>query len=206
MEYRPWVLKTYPHDPNTALQIPPNNEFTVPSGGRGFLSPEECRQLIEIGLAIPGRPARTGSGIGPSDTQNRSSVVHEVYPGDATRWIYAKLEAALLELNARQYHFDLIGFLEGSQLYEYGQDGFLGWHRDVGMGYMSNRKLSMTIQLSDDADYEGGNLQFMDFVEPAPRGLGDLTVFPAFLMHRVTPVTRGTRYSFVSWVHGPPYR
>jgi PKHD-type hydroxylase len=187
-------------------QLPSNDGLTVPSGGRGFLTQEECARLLAIGLSIPGRPARTGSGIGKSGTENRASVVHEIYPQEDTRWIFEKLEAALLELNAGQYHFDLTGFLEGAQLYEYTGGGYLGWHRDVGMGYMSNRKLSMTLQLSDGNDYEGGNLEFMDFTEPAPRGRGDLTVFPAFLMHRVTEVTHGARYSFVSWVHGRPFR
>jgi PKHD-type hydroxylase len=193
-------------DAAQALKVVRNDGLTQPSGGIGFLSRAECDDLLRIGLAIPGRPAITGDGLGARVTNRRSSVVHEIYPGDDTHWIFRKLEAALVQMNQRQYGFDLIGMLEGAQIYEYPIGGFLDWHRDVGMGYMSNRKLSMTIQLSDGADYEGGDLQFMDYQQVAPRGRGDLTVFPAFLQHRVTELKSGVRYSFVSWVHGPPFR
>ena len=77
---------------------------------------------------------------------------------------------------------------------------------DIAKGYMSNRKLSMSVQLTDGAEYEGGNLEFMDFKETGPRGIGDLIGFPAFLQHRASKLTRGKRYAWVSWVHGPAYR
>jgi len=40
----------------------------------------------------------------------------------------------------------------------------------------------------------------------APRGKGNVVIFPSFMMHRVTPVTRGTRKSFVLWLGGGHYR
>ena len=72
------------------------------------------------------------------------------------------------------------------------------------------RKLSMSILLNDPSEYEGGVLEFN-----TPNGLfqckelnqaGSLVVFPSNVSHRVTPVTKGTRYSLVSWSLGPPYR
>jgi PKHD-type hydroxylase len=36
--------------------------------------------------------------------------------------------------------------------------------------------------------------------------LGDALVFPSFLRHRVTPVSRGVRYSLVTWIEGPQWR
>jgi PKHD-type hydroxylase len=206
MQYQPWVLRKSGLDAQTVLQVPRNDGLTQPSGGLGFLSQTECDDLLRFGLAVPGRPAITGDGRGARVAHRRTSVVHEIYPSDDTRWIFEKLEAALTQINQQQYHFDLIGLLEGAQIYEYPSGGFLDWHRDVGMGYMSNRKISMTLQLSGGDDYEGGDLEFMDYTQKAPRGRGDLTVFPAFLMHRVTELRRGMRYSFVSWVHGPPFR
>jgi len=76
------------------------------------------------------------------------------------------------------------------------------------------RKLSMTLNLNEPGDYEGGVLNF-DFgpqaterfhecTEIAPRG--SLIVFPSFIYHQVTPVTRGTRYSLVLWSLGPPFK
>lgn len=89
------------------------------------------------------------------------------------------------------------------------------------LGYTRNpnhvgkiRKLSMTLNLNEPGDYEGGLLKF-DFgphaqkryhecTEIAPQG--SLIVFPSFIYHQVTPVTRGTRYSLVLWTLGPPFK
>ena len=89
-------------------------------------------------------------------------------------------------------------------------------------GYTSNpnvvnkvRKLSMTLNLNKPGEYEGGNLKF-DFGPHAGgkrfhecteiRPQGSLIVFPSFVYHQVTPVTRGTRYSLVLWSLGEPFK
>jgi PKHD-type hydroxylase len=79
---------------------------------------------------------------------------------------------------------------------------------DFGAGEISHRKLSLTVQLSDPAHYEGGVLQFMlnQKIVDAPKERGTVIVFPSFMMHRVTPVERGVRRSLVGWVSGHPYR
>jgi len=81
------------------------------------------------------------------------------------------------------------------------------WHMDRGSD-ITPRKLSIVIQLSSPDQYQGGDLELF-FAEPhvtAPRGLGDATAFASFVMHRVTPVTRGVRRSLVVWVGGPGFR
>lgn len=40
----------------------------------------------------------------------------------------------------------------------------------------------------------------------APLAQGTATVFPGFVLHRVTPVTTGARYSLTVWAHGPAFR
>ena len=77
------------------------------------------------------------------------------------------------------------------------------------------RKLSVTINLSDPDDYDGGLLKFdygphalkeryHECVEIKPKG--SIIIFPSYIYHQVTPVTRGTRYSLVLWVLGKPFR
>jgi len=77
------------------------------------------------------------------------------------------------------------------------------------------RKISMTVSLNDSAEYDGGNLkfdfghhtngeQFHECEEIRPKG--SIIVFPSFLDHCVTPVTRGTRYSLVLWCLGKPFK
>ena len=75
-------------------------------------------------------------------------------------------------------------------------------------------KLSVTINLSGDENYEGGNLKFdfgpntqgerfIECTEIRPKG--SIIVFPSFTYHQVTPVTKGTRYSLVMWICGKPF-
>lgn len=76
------------------------------------------------------------------------------------------------------------------------------------------RKLSCTISLNDPSEYEGGNLRF----DLGPhrddryhtcttiRPKGSVVIFPSFVYHQVTPVTKGTRYSLVCWNLGPPWK
>ena len=80
------------------------------------------------------------------------------------------------------------------------------------------RKISVTVNLSDPNDYDGGDLwltkhpqdsninELETFTNPAFRDKGAVVVFPSWVRHRVTPVTRGTRYSAVAWFNGPPLR
>ena len=77
------------------------------------------------------------------------------------------------------------------------------------------RKISMTCNLNVPGDYDGGNLKF-DFGHHTDgsqyheceeiRPQGSIVVFPSFVDHTVTPITRGTRYSMVLWCLGKPFR
>ena len=107
-------------------------------------------------------------------------------------------------------NLDLVGFAEPVQytVYEAPSVGY-EWHVDmVDAPSEVQRKLSLTLQLSDPADYEGGALEFRDgcSVVAAPRERGAVVAFPSWAHHRVTPVTRGVRRSLVAWVGGPCFR
>ena len=65
------------------------------------------------------------------------------------------------------------------------------------------RKLSMTIVLNND--YEGGEFQFFNYKDQLIKEKkGTVIVFPSYMVHRVRPVTKGTRYSLVVWFCGEP--
>ncbi len=120
---------------------------------------------------------------------------------------------------------------ESPQITQYKVDQFYNWHADGHSDRFAMytkefcgdnefilgnvRKLSMTISLNDD--YEGGQLQFKtlggleDKFEtkiqtPEITKKGSIIVFPSSLVHRVTPVTKGVRYSLVVWFLGPPFK
>ena len=120
-----------------------------------------------------------------------------------------------VEANDVSWNFDLHSLPEQIQYTEYyGTDnGHYGWHADIGPDILSSRKVSITVQLSEANEYEGGDLQLFrggDYKEEsfdtAYRGAGSVFIFPSYLLHRVTPVTKGTRKSFVLWLGGGHYR
>ena len=139
----------------------------------------------------------------------RKSTVAYVEPENpAFQNIMSKLSQLALQINQQRYRYDLLGFYEDIQIAEYGIDDFFEWHADFGNGVASNRKLSISVQLSNPQDYEGGDLQFMIGKEAvnAPRTKGMVIIFPSYNLHRVTPITAGKRRSMVGWVSGNPFR
>lgn len=142
------------------------------------------------------------------DDELRKSSVMFLENTKENDWIYNRMAGLAVNCNNERYWFDLLGFHQELQLTKYSEGDFFDWHLDFGAGEISARKLSITIQLSDPDEYEGGDLQFMmnQKVENAPREKGTVIIFPSFIMHRVTPITKGTRQSIVGWVSGPPYR
>ncbi|MAL11245.1 MAG: hypothetical protein CMF74_16470 [Maricaulis sp.] len=116
-----------------------------------------------------------------------------------------------------------IDYAETHQFTEYKINQHYNWHIDEhDKPYESNdkrnnkiRKLSMSLCLSDKNSYDGGNLMFSklgklnkinSFTVKEMREKGSLIVFPSYTLHRVEPVTRGTRHSLVIWYLGNPYR
>lgn len=83
------------------------------------------------------------------------------------------------------------------------------WHIDLEMdsNIELDRKLSFILQLTDPKEYEGGDFELVDSNIPEHfKQQGSIIVFPSFLSHRITPVTKGTRHSLVSWIEGPKWR
>lgn len=103
---------------------------------------------------------------------------------------------------------------ETIQFGEYKRGGFYNWHTDSSLNpNVPFRKLSVTVNLSDPKDYEGGNFEMKNPIGielKMPMGQlrkrGTVIVFPSFLQHRVTEVKRGTRYSLVQWYSGPEFK
>jgi PKHD-type hydroxylase len=62
--------------------------------------------------------------------------------------------------------------------------------------------LSMTLMLSDPADYDGGELRIVDLAGGRSIRLaaGDAILYPATSLHHVTPVTRGVRLAAFTWI------
>ena len=88
----------------------------------------------------------------------------------------------------------------------YGVGGTYGDHVDGAMMGDANEQVrcdvAMTVCLSDASEYDGGDLVIDAAGVPTVwRGkVGDVIVYPASTLHRVTEVTRGARDVAISWI------
>ena len=166
---------------------------------------EKVRALWNDELATDAKVNNAGNELSRDDLRKSRIMFIE---GGANDWIYDKLAVACIQINTNRFKFDITGFQTQLQLADYGPESFFEWHMDYGSGDISNRKLSISVQLSDPGEYEGGDLQFMINHKPvsAPKTKGTAIIFPSYALHRVLPVTAGTRKSIVGWIAGPPYR
>jgi PKHD-type hydroxylase len=112
----------------------------------------------------------------------------------------------LLEINKHQWNYDISGIQE-IQIGHYEEGGHYDWHPDTMTPDENNmqRKLSAVLMLSDPNDYEGGLLEIKDAELPKLKQ-GSIVVFPSPLIHRVTKVTKGNRFTAVAWAVGPAFR
>lgn len=172
----------------------------------GF-SESEITQVRELGDLLPTEQATVDLQGVVSDLRKSRVGWVELTPN--TGWLYDRLGFIANQMNGRFFDFALSGFVEHFQYTVYqGDGGCYDWHMDKGLLNSSPRKLSLVVQLSDPGEYEGGDLQLMVGADPiiAERKKGLVYAFPSWILHRVTPVTRGTRRSLVIWLAGPKFR
>lgn len=80
--------------------------------------------------------------------------------------------------------------------------GYFRRHRDNSSPHVAFREFALSINLNT-GDYEGGGLRFPEFNDcehQPPAGAG--CVFSASLLHEASPVTRGSRYVLLTFLHG----
>ena len=137
---------------------------------------------------------------------------------DNTLWIFQRINSAIEIANNTYYNFDLNGY-DYFQYTEYNssENGRYDFHIDTLFGpvlskdMIEPRKLSVTICVNEPgSEYEGGEFQINLGNESKPATVetkkGRMIVFPSFMIHRITPVTKGKRKSIVVWITGPKFK
>lgn len=176
---------------------------------RGLFSPARLDALERQCDGLVMEAARLNSGA----SSIRTTQVAWVHRSAETESLYRDMEAVVLRLNVELFHFDLTGLTTLQYaVYEDAQAGFFDWHNDYGRTRddpgQEPRKITMSLQLTDGAAYNGCDLEIRAAhpVDVAPRERGALVAFRANALHRVTPITRGVRKSLVAWAAGPEFR
>lgn len=171
---------------------------------------EEVKKIKEAGDSLDSESATTFGGN--EDDEVRRGTVAWLARSVENQWIYEKLFSIIKEANDNVWNFELVGFLEDAQYATYVGGGENGdrydYHLDLDGSYGVQRKISAVVQLTDEEEYEGGELQLLSRHEPAiaSKLKGSITIFPSYMLHRVTPVTQGKRNSLVLWVSGYPFK
>lgn len=182
--------------------------------------PEEfCDRVIEAGENLPHDALGTvGQENAKANIKIRSTELSFFPQKPDYKWIYDAMLPVINAANASFWKFDLSA-IEFAQYGIYKPGQFYDWHIDQHPRPYSDklfkgltRKLSFTLQLTDQDAYEGGDFELRqpgqdNLVEciEGSRARGSVIMFPSFVFHRVAPVKRGVRKSLVGWVLGPPF-
>lgn len=195
---------------NTKPIIPQNSSIDQTNyySFSNLFSEEELGWIDNLQKLYPQVGATT---VGDDSDTNpiRKSSIKWIHHDQFSSWLYDKIVNLALQANNELWGFNLHSVLDSIQYTEYYEDGgHYGWHVDIGPNTINHRKISITIQLSDPDEYEGGDFELWvggDF-QKLPKSKGDAILFPSFLLHRVTPITKGTRKSLVLWIGGGSYK
>jgi PKHD-type hydroxylase len=138
----------------------------------------------------------------------RRSTISWVPINENTAWLYQRLAEVATKINDQYYGYVLQGlFRLQYTAYVHNEAGFYDWHIDTMGAGTPQRKLSFSMQLSDPMEYEGGELWSHGGIKTVMnKSRGIIHFFPSNTLHRVTPVTVGTRRSLVGWICGPHFR
>jgi PKHD-type hydroxylase len=172
-------------------------------------SPDDCARLR---AAVQDRPMQAAGLVGGrSLPEMRRADIAWLDDVPGCDWVMERMMRLVASVNRDSFGFDLTDFGESAQVARYGAEraGHFNWHSDIGAGAQaSRRKLTVVVQLSPPTEYEGGTLEIWPDAgqHAAPRAQGMAALFPAFQLHRVTPVTAGERWSLTLWSHGPAFR
>jgi PKHD-type hydroxylase len=199
------------------------------------IPPKLCDDIIKYGLSQAETMARTGGCDNRELTKKEIKDIKRKRNSDVVwlndRWIYKEIQPYVDQANKNAgWNFEW-DWSESCQFTKYKLNQYYDWHCDSwdepydrkdanNPEHGKIRKLSMTCQLTDGSEYEGGELEF-DFRNYDPHmreeakhlrqakeilPKGSIIVFPSFVWHRVKPVTKGVRYSLVMWNLGYPFK
>ena len=175
-----------------------------------LFTPEQCQQIIECGRRQTPQQAQVGTGKpgGGTDTKKRITTISWI-PFSEMKPMYDQVNSFIKKTNLNHFGFEDIGVTEQAQFTEYPEGGFYDWHMDCDINMQHEppvRKISMTVLLSPENQFEGGYLELMAPGKYAKLKQGHAICFASFINHRVQPVTKGVRQSLVMWFGGQPFR
>jgi len=202
----------------------------------GALSDKVCDDIIKLGkskkleLGITGTQSRllkknSAKELSKKEIKDLKKTRDSNIVFMNEQWLYDLIMPYVFNANVSSgWNFET-SWNESFQFTSYKKNQHYTWHQDSwNEVYKSEninfnnkmRKLSVICSLTDPKEYKGGDLQFWisdpNVKKPKPfvckeiKKRGSIIVFPSYVWHRVTPVTKGHRHSLVMWSLGPAYK
>jgi PKHD-type hydroxylase len=176
--------------------------------GTDDFTPEFCQAIIKLADNLTEQEALVNHGKKIEQIRNNS-----MFGIDDPNFMQTVLYSVLAANLQQGWNFDIQG-VQPLQLSKYTVGEKYSWHMDYDHKEQA-RKLTFNVVLNDD--YEGGEFQFSwgspsapyrkrVIKEEAMKTPGRIVVFPSYYYHRVTPVTKGVRYSLTGWAYGPAFK
>ena len=171
------------------------------------LSPEYCQKLIS---KCSQAPLHEGQIRNNNSQEQDISFRNNLISFTEDIEIKTLVTNYLIKANRVSFGFE-VDYVPAVQFSRYEQGTYYNFHHDVNWfntESMYDRKLSIIIQLSDENSYEGGDFVFCSSVHTpvTMRAQGSIIVFPSYINHRVTEITKGVRHSLVCWMEGPRWK
>ena len=177
-----------------------------------IFSAAQCQQIIDMGHQQKQEEAKVGhkeKDGGTYDTKKSITTISWI-PFKALPDMYKIIERTMKQVNGNHFGYEGMQITEPAQFTEYPKGGFYDWHMDAEVNCQFEppiRKISMTILLSPESEFEGGDLEFMTEGNKPPQLLqGQAIFFCSLIRHRVAKVKKGIRRSLVMWFGGPPFK
>lgn len=178
------------------------------------LSDKLCDEIITECEYYKPSQANIGNEQSKIDDNVRKSTVRWIDATDPnSKFIHDLLLYYARLANRQAFGFDITQLHDIQYTtYDEEQQGFYKLHHDTFWANTTafDRKISITIQLSNPNDYEGGEFMFdKQYIQPDQSELkqrGTVLAFPSPIDHYVQTVTKGIRKSLVAWIEGPKWR
>jgi PKHD-type hydroxylase len=177
-----------------------------------IFTPEQCQDIVNVGHQQEALKAQVGhhnEKDGRTDDKMRITTISWI-PFPAMPDMYKIVERSMLQANRNHFGYEGMTLTEPAQFTEYPKGGFYDWHIDAETNCQYEppvRKISMTILLSNQSEFEGGDLEFMTEGNKPPQLIqGQAIFFNSMIRHRVAKVKKGIRRSLVMWFGGPPFK
>lgn len=176
-------------------------------------SPGQCQDIIQRASFLPVSDASIGKGGEfTEDSDTRRSIIRWIRRTGEWSDLFTSIDTLVASANSTHFQVSY-QYCSALQFTEYDESyqGHYVEHMDTFLAFPgAQRKLSVSVQLSDPNCYTGGDLELTKCGQHPNsvniRTQGTVIVFPSITYHRVTPVTQGRRYSLVAWYEGPQWR